>query len=163
MKSLPEHVVVVEGGQPVAVGIGVIVACPPPVTLDEGDLAEKFYTGARRNQGVRGALCTCSCLLEWMVKTRQRLVKCYMTRSSKSGEKKNTSVLTMTNEYPVHRESQLWGQSGISVVWLWMAITLEVVSQTEHLNRTYTQTSISHFLFYISISRNVCILYLLKQ
>lgn len=45
---------------------------------------------------------------------------------------------TMTNEYPLHRDSQSRGHSGVRVVWLWTAITLEVVSHTEHLNRMST-------------------------
>lgn len=49
-KGFTEHAVGVEGGQPVAIGIGVVVTCSPAVTLDEGHLAEDFQTRARRNQ-----------------------------------------------------------------------------------------------------------------
>ncbi len=55
---------------------------------------------------------------------------------------RRTDFCTMTNEYPVHKDSQPPGHSGIRVVWLWMAMTLEVVSHTEHLNRTCIQTPI---------------------
>lgn len=42
--TLPEHVVGVDGGQPVAIGIRVVVTRSPAVTLDEGHLAETFKT-----------------------------------------------------------------------------------------------------------------------
>lgn len=48
------------------------------------------------------------------------------------------NLFTMTNEYPVQRDSQLLGHSGIWVVWLWTAMTLEVVSHTEHLKQAKT-------------------------
>lgn len=65
--------------------------------------------------------------------------------------KKNTDIFTMTNEYPLHRDSQPRGHSGIRVVWLCTAITLEVVSHTEHLNHTCTQTQCQ--LMKIKLSR----------
>lgn len=43
--------------------------------------------------------------------------------------------ITMTNEYPLHNDTQSWGHSGIWVAWLWAAITLDVVSHTAHLNK----------------------------
>lgn len=42
--NLPEHVVGVEGGHPVAIGIRVVVTCSPAVTFNEGHLAETFQT-----------------------------------------------------------------------------------------------------------------------
>ena len=60
---LPEHSAAVEGGQPVAVGIRVVVAGSSAMTFYEGNLAESFQTGARGRQGLRGALCTCTRLL----------------------------------------------------------------------------------------------------
>lgn len=52
--------------------------------------------------------------------------------------KKTFFIFTMTNEYPLHRDSQPFGHSGIKVVWLWTAMILELVSHTEHLNRKRT-------------------------
>lgn len=39
---LPEHVFGVQQGQPVAVGVSVVVACPSPMALNEGNLPELF-------------------------------------------------------------------------------------------------------------------------
>lgn len=44
VNSSPEHVVGVEGGQPVAIGIRIVVTRPPAVTLYKGHLAEIFQT-----------------------------------------------------------------------------------------------------------------------
>jgi len=63
---LPKHLVVFNGGEPEAVGVGVVVAGSSAVTLDERHLAETFQTRARRNQGLGGALCSSSRLLERM-------------------------------------------------------------------------------------------------
>lgn len=42
--------------------------------------------------------------------------------------------LTITKEYPVHSALHLLGHSGMSLVWLWTAITLALASQTAHLD-----------------------------
>lgn len=70
VSNVPEHAVGVQGGQPVAIGIRVVVARPPAVTLDEGHLAEAFQTRARRNQRLGGAVCTSTSLLVWVMKIR---------------------------------------------------------------------------------------------
>jgi len=41
--------------------------------------------------------------------------------------------LTIRKLYPLHNSTQSGGQSGVSTVWLWTAITLVTDSQTEHL------------------------------
>ena len=43
------------------------------------------------------------------------------------------NFLTIIKEYPIHRESQFCGQSGISRDWLCKAITRDGASQTAHL------------------------------
>lgn len=42
MLVVPEHVFGVQGGQPVAVGVSVVVASPSPMALNEGNLPELF-------------------------------------------------------------------------------------------------------------------------
>lgn len=44
VNSSHEHVVGVEGGQPVTIGIRVVVTRPPAVTLYKGQLTEIFQT-----------------------------------------------------------------------------------------------------------------------
>lgn len=55
---LTEHVGGVEGGQPEAVRIRVVVTRPLVLTLDKRHLAEIFQTRARRNQRLSGSLCS---------------------------------------------------------------------------------------------------------
>lgn len=62
--TLPEHVSWIKGGQPIAVGIRVVIARSPAVTLDEGHLAEALQTRARGNQCLGGTLRTNTSLLE---------------------------------------------------------------------------------------------------
>lgn len=47
MCFVPEHVAGVESSQPVAVGVGIVVAGSSAMTLDEGNLPEVFQTGSR--------------------------------------------------------------------------------------------------------------------
>ena len=40
---------------------------------------------------------------------------------------------TIINEYPCHKLSHCGGHSGIDVVWLWTAMTMDGASHTVHL------------------------------
>lgn len=47
---LLKHLAVFDGGEPKAVGVGVVVARSPAVALDERGTAEFFKAGPRRGQ-----------------------------------------------------------------------------------------------------------------
>lgn len=47
---LLKHLAVFDGGEPKAVGVGVVVAGSPTMTLDERGAAEFFKAGTRRGQ-----------------------------------------------------------------------------------------------------------------
>lgn len=59
----PEHVGRVECSQPVAVGVGIIVAGSSAMALDEGNLPEVLQAGTRRGQRLAWTLCPYPCLL----------------------------------------------------------------------------------------------------
>ena len=46
---------------------------------------------------------------------------------------------TITKLYPFHSSTQLLGQSGMSIAWLWIAIALVGDSQTPHLQNSNKQ------------------------
>lgn len=61
------------------------------------------------------------------------------------------NTLTIMKEYPIHRECQPLGHSGIWIVWLWIAITMAGASHTEHLWRSSrSQVIQGPIQFYIS-------------
>lgn len=49
---LRKHLAIINGGEPKAVGVGVIVAGSTSVTLDEWSTAEFLKTGTRRGQSL---------------------------------------------------------------------------------------------------------------
>lgn len=51
-RFLRKHLVVFDGGEPEAVGVGVVVAGSTAVTLDERSAAELLQTGAGRGQSL---------------------------------------------------------------------------------------------------------------
>lgn len=138
---LPEHVARVQGGEPVAVRVSVVVAGSPAVTLDEGNLPEVFQTGSRWDQGLTWTLRPHSCFLETNIQVNDRH-RSFSTVSHGKWFKKSKpkTVPTITKEYPNQRRSQPDGQSGRAVVWLWTAMMLALASHTVHLWQ-YTQYS----------------------
>lgn len=60
---LPEHLRLLYGGQPEAVGVSVVVARPPAVALNEGSAAELFQAGAGGGQSLTRTLRTCTGVL----------------------------------------------------------------------------------------------------
>jgi len=61
--SIPEHLRSLHCGQPEAIGVAVEVARPSAMTFYEGSATELLQTGARRGQGLTGALCACTGVL----------------------------------------------------------------------------------------------------
>lgn len=55
---LLKHLAVFDGGEPKAVGVGVVVAGSPTVTLDKRGAAEFFQAGTRRGQCLTRTLST---------------------------------------------------------------------------------------------------------
>lgn len=60
-----EHLVPLDGGEPEAVGIGIVIAGPPAVALDEGRAPELLQAGPGGSQGLARALSTRAGVL-WM-------------------------------------------------------------------------------------------------
>ena len=60
-------------------------------------------------------------------------------------------ILTMAKLYPIQRLSQLGGQSGIFISWLWTAITFVCTSQTTHLN-THRHNTLHSLTFYLEMN-----------
>lgn len=58
LSDLRKHLIVFDGGEPEAVGVGVVVAGSTAVTLDERSAAEFLQAGTRRGQSLAGALGT---------------------------------------------------------------------------------------------------------
>lgn len=60
---LPEHLGLLYGGQPEAVGVAIVVARPSAVALNEGSAAELLQAGAWGGQSLTRTLCTCTGVL----------------------------------------------------------------------------------------------------
>lgn len=63
-KYLPKHLIILNGGQPEAVGVCIVVAGATAMTLNEGSRTELLQTGPRRSQSLTGALSTCTGVLK---------------------------------------------------------------------------------------------------
>lgn len=61
---LLKHLAVLNGGEPEAVGVGVVVASSPTVTLDERGAAEFFQAGTWRGQCLTRTLSTSAGVLK---------------------------------------------------------------------------------------------------
>lgn len=57
LRRLPEHLVVLDRGQPVGRGGGEVVACAETAAFDERSRAELLETGARRDQRLAASFC----------------------------------------------------------------------------------------------------------
>lgn len=60
---VPEHLSLFYGGQPEAVGVSIVIACPSAMAFNERSTAELLQAGARGGQSLTGALCTCTSVL----------------------------------------------------------------------------------------------------
>ena len=141
----PEHVVWVEGSQPVAVRVGVVVTSSSAVTLNEGNLPKLFKTRSRRCQRLTRALSSDSSFLQKYERIEPKKPQSgFRLSEQKLFTFTFESELTITKEYPTQSGSQSTGQSGTTLVWLWMAITLALASHTEHLQHQKSFYSFLH-------------------
>lgn len=74
MSFLRKHLMVFDGGQPEAVGVGVIVARSTAMTLDEGSATEFLQAGTRGGQSLARALSTSTGVLQTHTQPCQLLI-----------------------------------------------------------------------------------------
>lgn len=108
--------------EPVRNGSGVVVATAVALAFNERRRSEVFQTGAGRHQGLAASFRTGIRVLQTSLRVN-KFIQIDLTSFS----------FTIRKLKPIHRSCQPAGQAGISMLWLWTAMTLVLVSQTEHL------------------------------